>query len=117
MTCAFTSLDTQLHGEQISKEAHARASEILLTRIESFKSLIKSQVKSSPALESDLIANWGASQTLFPSPSINFKIPNSIRLNSEPGFKLSKDLKTIVWTEHYLVVLMNETERILILNR
>lgn len=117
MICAFTMLDTQLSSEQISKEIYYRASEILLSKIEPFKNLIKTQLKSSPALESDIIANWGFHQGLLPNPLTSFRIPNSLRLNNEPSFKLPKDLKTIVWTEHYLVVVMSESERVLILNR
>lgn len=117
MICAFTMLDTQLSSEQISKEIYYRASEILLSKIEPFKNLIKTQLKSSPALESDIIANWGFHQGLLPNSSTSFRIPNSLRLNNEPSFKLPKDLKTIVWTEHYLVVVMSESERVLILNR
>jgi hypothetical protein len=117
MICAFTLLDTQLSGELISKEIYCRASEILLSKIEPFKGLIKTQLKSSPALESDIVANWGFNRSLLPTPSTNFRIPNTVRLNNEPGFKLPKEIKTIVWTDHYLVVLMNENERVIILNR
>lgn len=74
-------------------------------------------MRCSPALESDLEANWGHNISLMPIPETRFTIPKSVKLNHEPPFKITKQIKSIFWTEHFLLVLINENDRIIILNR
>jgi hypothetical protein len=54
---------------------------------------------------------------LFSCPVTAFQVPASVRLNNLPPLVFQKDIKEVLWTEHYLIVCMAESEKVVVVNR